>query len=57
MAREGLSRSMPHRAKALRDALDSVEAVNRNLIGTTHSEATLPVTDQGELGMAAVASL
>jgi len=48
---------MPHRAKALRDALDSVEAVNRNLIGTTHSEATLPVTDQGELGMAAVASL
>jgi hypothetical protein len=48
---------MPHRAIALRDAFDSVEAVNRNLVATTHSEAALPVTDQGELGMAAVASL
>jgi hypothetical protein len=48
---------MPHRAIALRDAPNSVEAFHRNLVGTTHSEATSPVTDQGELGMAAVASL
>jgi len=48
MAREGLSRSPPRRAKTLRDALDPAGAVNRNVVSAIKGAYPRNLTPQAK---------